>query len=61
MSFIVLVPVEIDTFAGELYEIATRIKESDFHIMREDKYASEYVIVVIIPNVFIGERNHRFL
>ena len=61
MCFIVLVPVKIDTFAGKLYEIGSGIKESNFHVMWENEYATEYMIIIIVPYVLVSERHDRFL
>lgn len=53
--FIVFIPVEVYSFTWKLKEIISRIKKRNLHIMREYKNTPKDVVIVIIPNVFIGK------
>lgn len=57
---IIFVPIEINSTASELFELVWGVKESDSHIVWKHKNVPQDVIVVVIPDVFVGKWNHSF-
>jgi hypothetical protein len=58
VTFIVFVPIEVYAFAAQLLKAIWRIKKCNAHVVWEDEYVAEHMIVIIIPNIFIGKLNH---
>ena len=54
---VVFIPIKINTFWVHLFKGVVSIEECNFHIMRKYEDCSQYMIVIIIPNVFIGKLN----
>ena len=55
---IVFVPIEIYAFTWKLLKFIFWIKECYFHIMWKYEHATQNVIVVIVPDVFVSEWNN---
>lgn len=58
---IILVPVKVNSLAWQLWKLVACVKECYLHIMWKYKHTTQDMIVVIVPNIFISKRNHRFL
>jgi len=55
---VVFVPIEVNSSAVQSLKASGAVKESGFHVMREDENVSQNVVVVVVPNVVVGEGSH---
>lgn len=59
-AIVIFVPVKINALATELFELIIWVKKGHFHVVREHKYVTQNMVVVIVPDILICKRHNCF-
>ena len=57
---VILVPIKVDSSAIKSLEVISAVEESGLHIMRKHEYFTQDVVIIVVPDIIIGKRGHRF-